>query len=88
MNRLSIARIIAGTAVAAALAGTAAAHHGWAWAEGEQTTLEGTIQSISFAPPIRAIFSGNFVLSICSRVEVNRVFSCCRCRRSMRPKGM
>lgn len=51
MNRLSITRIIAGTAVAAALAGTAAAHHGWAWAEGEQTTLEGTIQSISFAPP-------------------------------------
>ena len=51
MNRLSIACIIAGTAVAAALAGTAAAHHGWAWAEGEQTTLEGTIQSISFAPP-------------------------------------
>ncbi|OHV75992.1 DUF6152 family protein [Rhizobium sp. LCM 4573] len=49
MTRLSI--IFAGAAVAAAIAGSAVAHHGWAWAEGEQTTLEGTIQSISFAPP-------------------------------------
>lgn len=48
---IRFAPILAGTVVAAALAGAAAAHHGWAWAEGEQTTLEGTIQSISFAPP-------------------------------------
>ena len=46
-NALSLATI----AISATLAGTAAAHHGWAWAEGEQTTLQGTIQSISFAPP-------------------------------------
>jgi hypothetical protein len=46
-NALSLATI----AVTASLAGTAAAHHGWAWAQGEQTTLQGTIQSISFAPP-------------------------------------
>lgn len=29
----------------------AAAHHGWSWAEGEQTTLQGKIKSISMAPP-------------------------------------
>jgi hypothetical protein len=29
----------------------AVAHHGWSWAQGEQMTLEGTIQSISMAPP-------------------------------------
>lgn len=48
---MNIRSIAAAIAMTAALAGTAAAHHGWAWAEGEQTTLEGTIQSISFAPP-------------------------------------
>ncbi len=51
---MSIRSITAGCAaifMMAALAGTAAAHHGWAWAEGEQTTLEGTIETISFAPP-------------------------------------
>lgn len=51
MNIRSIAAGSAAIAIATALAGTAAAHHGWAWAEGEQTTLEGSIQSISFAPP-------------------------------------
>ncbi|WEZ84084.1 DUF6152 family protein [Rhizobium sp. 32-5/1] len=30
---------------------TASAHHGWSWAEGEQTELTGTIKAISFAPP-------------------------------------
>lgn len=35
-----------------AMAGTPAlAHHGWSWAEGDQTTLEGTIVSVSMAPP-------------------------------------
>ncbi|MBL0897489.1 MAG: hypothetical protein IBJ17_02160 [Reyranella sp.] len=38
-------------AATACLAAPAAAHHGWAWAEGEQTTLQGTIKSVSMAPP-------------------------------------
>ncbi len=29
----------------------AAAHHGWAWAEGDLMTLQGKIKSISMAPP-------------------------------------
>jgi hypothetical protein len=29
----------------------ASAHHGWEWAEEAQSTLNGTIQSISMAPP-------------------------------------
>ena len=33
------------------LASPALAHHGWSWAEGEQTRLVGTIQQVSFAPP-------------------------------------
>ena len=36
---------------AALVAGAASAHHGWSWAEGEKTTLEGTIRAISMAPP-------------------------------------
>ncbi|MBP2560374.1 hypothetical protein J2857_003143 [Neorhizobium galegae] len=51
MPRLSITRILAGTMIAALLAGTAAAHHGWSWAQADQIDLKGTIQSISFAPP-------------------------------------
>jgi hypothetical protein len=35
-----------------AVAGAPAlAHHGWSWAEEEQTTLEGRIVSVSMAPP-------------------------------------
>lgn len=38
--------------VAASLMSVAAlAHHGWNWAEEEQTTLTGTITSISMDPP-------------------------------------
>jgi hypothetical protein len=29
----------------------AAAHHGWGWAEGEQTELAGTIRRVTIAPP-------------------------------------
>lgn len=29
----------------------ALAHHGWSWAEAELGTMEGTIQSVSMAPP-------------------------------------
>lgn len=51
MTRYPSTRIFAGAAVAAALAGSAAAHHGWSWAEADQFDLKGTIESISFAPP-------------------------------------
>jgi hypothetical protein len=43
-----------GAVLVAALAAPslpALAHHGWSWAEGEQTELKGTIQKISMAPP-------------------------------------
>jgi hypothetical protein len=43
---------LAAALLAAALISIQAfAHHGWSWAEGEQTELQGTIQSISMAPP-------------------------------------
>ncbi|SFB05119.1 hypothetical protein SAMN03159496_01558 [Rhizobium sp. NFR07] len=51
MTTRPIATVFTAIALSAAIAGAAIAHHGWAWTEGEQTTLEGTIQSISFAPP-------------------------------------
>jgi hypothetical protein len=35
----------------AGLAMPAAAHHGWGWAEDQQTTLTGTVRSVSMAPP-------------------------------------
>ncbi|BBC74353.1 conserved hypothetical protein [Altererythrobacter sp. B11] len=44
------ARLLAATlALAAPVA--AAAHHGWAWTEDEESRLAGTIQSISFGNP-------------------------------------
>lgn len=36
---------------AALIAVQAFAHHGWSWAESEQSELQGTIQSISMSPP-------------------------------------
>jgi len=36
---------------AAILSRPALAHHGWTWAEDEQSTLKGTVQTISMAPP-------------------------------------
>jgi hypothetical protein len=38
-------------AAAIAMSAPVLAHHGWSWAEGEQTELSGTIESISMAPP-------------------------------------
>lgn len=38
-------------ASAISIASLAAAHHGWNWAEDEQSEMTGTIESISFAPP-------------------------------------
>lgn len=37
--------------LAAAAGGQALAHHGWSWADSEQTELEGTIETISMSPP-------------------------------------
>lgn len=49
---VSITRRLAGAALLSSLAaGAAFAHHGWSWAEGEKTTLVGTIRSISMSPP-------------------------------------
>ena len=50
MQRLKAAYAVA-AAVSLAATGAALAHHGWSWAEGEQTELEGTITDISMAPP-------------------------------------
>lgn len=42
--------------LAAALAATAAeGHHGWSWAEGEQSELVGVIEAVSMAPPHPAL---------------------------------
>jgi hypothetical protein len=39
----------AGTIVATSL--PVLAHHGWSWAEDQQTELKGTVKSVSMAPP-------------------------------------
>ncbi len=41
-----IATVLPGLQASALLA-----HHGWSWAEDEQTTLRGTIESVSMSPP-------------------------------------
>ena len=42
---------IAAVTLALGLPAAAAAHHGWAWTEDEESRLSGTIQSISFGNP-------------------------------------
>ena len=52
-SRLS-RRVLLKSALVGVLAGSslpALAHHGWDWAESEQTELTGTIEQISMAPP-------------------------------------
>lgn len=44
-------RALVAAALVLATPAAALAHHGWSWAETEKTTLEGTIRSISMAPP-------------------------------------
>ncbi|MDB5796146.1 MAG: hypothetical protein JWP36_48 [Paucimonas sp.] len=47
----SLRRVLSVISTALLVASPALAHHGWSWAEGEQSKLVGTIQEISFAPP-------------------------------------
>ncbi|SHI98620.1 hypothetical protein SAMN02745194_01497 [Roseomonas rosea] len=44
-------RALLGATAMALVAKGAAAHHGWGWAEGEQTELTGTIREVTIAPP-------------------------------------
>jgi hypothetical protein len=46
---LLLASALAGASVT--LAGPVLAHHGWNWAEAEETVLEATITAISLSPP-------------------------------------
>lgn len=46
---LLLATALAGASVTLAAPGFA--HHGWSWAESEETTLDATITAISLAPP-------------------------------------
>jgi len=49
---LLVAAFLAMAAIAiAASVGPASAHHGWSWAEEQQTSLAGTIKTISMDPP-------------------------------------
>lgn len=50
LNRRRALQLALG-AGASAVGLPAAAHHGWSWAEDAQSTLAGTIQTISMAPP-------------------------------------
>lgn len=50
LKRRRVAQLLLGGAVASASL-PALAHHGWSWAEDQQTELKATIVSISMAPP-------------------------------------
>ena len=49
MKRLAKRTLV--IAIAVAVPGVAAAHHGWGWTQDEESRLSGTIQSISFGNP-------------------------------------
>jgi hypothetical protein len=50
LERRHVLQLVSGAA--ALIVGLpAAAHHGWSWAEDQQSELKGTIESISMAPP-------------------------------------
>lgn len=48
---MSIIRTVGFSGLCALLASPAFAHHGWSWAEEEQTELTGTITHVQIAPP-------------------------------------
>ena len=48
---MTIRRTAWALAAAGMIATAAAAHHGWDWAEDEQTELEGTIREVYIGPP-------------------------------------
>lgn len=53
-NRRQVLQIALGGGLVGGLAGAAlpaAAHHGWSWAEEQQTEPKGVIKTISMAPP-------------------------------------
>ena len=50
VSRRRALKLAAGGAVAAASL-PALAHHGWNWAEDQQSELKGTVKSVSMAPP-------------------------------------
>ncbi|ABC89941.1 hypothetical conserved protein [Rhizobium etli CFN 42] len=51
MFALSTKQVLAAVGLSAALATSAAAHHGWSWAEAEQIELRGRIDKISWGGP-------------------------------------
>lgn len=51
LARRALWSLLAVPALAGLFAAGAQAHHGWSWADGEQITLNGTLEAISMAPP-------------------------------------
>ena len=51
MSYRTFLQTAAGLAVAGLFMTTAAAHHGWTWADTEQMQLKGTVQEVRIAPP-------------------------------------
>ena len=47
----TLACLLAAAMAVALAAPNVLAHHGWSWADQEQSTLQGTIREISMAPP-------------------------------------
>lgn len=47
----NLPKYVLGLAAALGLSASAAAHHGWAWTEDQETRVTGTIVSISFGNP-------------------------------------
>lgn len=50
-SRRLMSKTLVGTALSGLLVASAAAHHGWNWAESEQMKLSGTIRKVEISPP-------------------------------------